>query len=111
MKKTTQLKIRTTLMTILMTMTLNACATDTTKPTDDPNMNSRYLPFSIVFDKRGNLVVLDLNGKPLEFTETSFPIKATEIQKVESFSYVQYRGSHVGLIVRGGQMIKIKLPH
>ena len=111
MRKSTQLTVRSTVVACLMTLTLSACAADSTKGTDGGQMRDKYLPFSIMFDQRGNPVIVDRDGNELVFEEAQFPIKSTAIEKIESITYVQYRGSHVGLVIRGGKMVAIPLPH
>ncbi len=100
---------KTVFMSILCAFALSACAEY--PPRDPGGMDSEYLPFSIKFDQKGNMVVVDAEGKPVPPREAAFPIPATSIEKIEALSYVQYRGSHVALIVNGGRMYIIKLPH
>ena len=94
---------------VLCTTALNACAEYPRKSAD--SQSAEYLPFSIRFDQKGNVIVLDENGRPVPPRDVEFPVRATALENVGSLSYVQYRGSHKMMIVVGGRAYIIPLPH
>lgn len=90
-------------------VSLTACADEEKEPPREPNKD--LLPFSVGFTLEGEPVVLDANGERIPPTEVAFPIKATAIERVDSVTLVQYRGSHVQLIKVAGKYFAIPLPH
>ncbi len=98
------------LLACAMAFSLAACADESKEPETRP-IDRKLLPFSIGFDLDGQPVVLDEKGNRIEPTQVTFPIKATEIESVDSISMVQYKGSHVKLIKIGNKYYAIPLPH
>ncbi|AUM11817.1 hypothetical protein [Ketobacter alkanivorans] len=92
-----------------MAISLSACADE--KRPQDTVPSTELRPYSIGFEKDGTPVVLDAKGNIIEPSDVKFPIKATEIESVESITLVQYRGSHVQLMKIGGRLYAIPLPH
>lgn len=96
---------------VVMALTYSCAACGDDKEQQPQGPGKDYLPFSIVFDKAGNPILLDEKGNRIPPVEQEFPISATAIENVESLTIVQYRGSHVQLIKIGGRFYSIPLAH
>lgn len=79
----------------VMLLPLSACAQEKA-PTAATRTDLE--PFSIHFDTKGNIVMLDEEGNAIPQKEVSFPIKTTAIEGMDALSVVKYHGSHVYVI-------------
>lgn len=75
-----------------------------------PVESTRYLPYSIRFDVKGNPVIVDEKGEVVVLTEVKPPFKATELVGVQSISVVTYKGSCKQVYNIGGKLYEISLP-
>ena len=80
---------------------------------EKPPVESRkeLMPFTISFTSDGKPVLLDAAGKPIEPTKLKYPLHATAIERIDSISLVQARGSHYKVVVMNGVEYHIKLKH
>ncbi len=97
----------------MMAFSLGACASDYTnrKPIDSMVEEGKLLPFMIVFDQTGKPILVDERGETIAPIEENYPIKTTAIERIDSITIVQYRGSHVFRYIQNGITSEILLPH
>lgn len=100
----------------LAILPLGACAGMKDKKDEDDTgkepSTSSLLPFSIVFDTKGNPFVQDKKGRLITPEQVKFPIKdVKEIENLHAISVMGVIGSHYYIVIIGGNAYKIMLPH
>lgn len=78
--------------------------------TETQGKKTRYLPFSIRFDLKGNPVIVDEKGNAVPAEPVELPVKATSIAGVQSISVITYTGSCKQVFSIGGKLYAITLP-
>lgn len=90
---------------------LSACAiADVKQQTPEKERPQKYLPFVLGFTAEGLPVVMDKSGNPIEPERASLPVKATEIEALQTISYIKYKGSCKILMYMGGKYYQFVLP-
>lgn len=77
---------------------------------DRPEEQSRYLPYSIRFDLKGNPVLVDEKGEPIPSQKEPFPLKSTEVKGLQSMSVMTYAGSCKQVYYINGRYYVVNLP-
>ena len=68
------------------------------------------IPFSITFDRKGALMVLDGKGEVIRPSKIDFPVKAEEIVTMSSINAIMVKGSCFWIVQAGGKTYHIPLP-
>ena len=111
--------IRVVFLVLISLGSLSACADMNGKMWGDAHpeygkdrpKDMKYLPYVIRFDAKGNIVVLDEDGKIVKPMPVKFPIKdVTGIESASSISSVVYKGSCVQLLTLQGVSYALPLP-
>lgn len=114
MKNTKNIVLSLVLSLVILPM--GACATMKDKKDGDdmgsePSASS-LLPFSIVFDAKGNPLVQDEKGRLIAPEKVKFPIKdVKEIENLHTITVMGVIGSHYYVLKIGGDNYKIMLRH
>ena len=103
--------VKSVAVIVLMALSFSACSKEDDVSHSGHNTNKNLLPFSIAFDLKGNPLLVDQEGNRIKPTDVQFPIKATAIERIDSISIVQYRGSHITLVKIGNRYYPMPLPH
>ncbi|MCG8533986.1 MAG: hypothetical protein MI808_02725 [Pseudomonadales bacterium] len=92
----------------LLAVSVSACSQE--KPTT-PKKGDDLLPFNVSFDRNGAPVLVDENGEKIKPVEVEFPIKATAVERIDTVTIVQIRGSHFKMVKIGSTYYKLVMPH
>ena len=94
---------------IMAIVSLSACShmKDNIKGVPTPD---NTVPFSIGFDLEGKPVIFDQKGKRIRPQAVDFPVKATEVQSMETITAIAIKGSCFWLVYAAGKYYQIPLP-
>jgi len=101
-------KLRTGVLLAFVVIVSSACAHigDNVK---GPSIPPNVVPFSVGFGPDGP-IVFDQKGEKIQLTEVEFPVKAKEIQSMNTISAIQVKGSCFYILKFGGLTYKVPLP-
>lgn len=89
-------------------LSITACAQEEEKM---PEPRKDLMPFTISFKLDGAPVLLDESGREIEPKQIEYPLHATAIERIDTLTLVQAKGSHYKLIKLNGKEYYIPLKH
>lgn len=104
-------KLSTALVLPLLAMIMIGCSHATEHRRDMPKADGAYAPFFITFDREGQPVVLDRNGKRIDLEPLPYKLEPGTLKRINNISALEVHGSHYYVLIINGKAIRIDLPH
>ena len=98
------------ILVVLLSITLITACSHVKENIKRVDVSPSDVPFSITFDRKGDIMILDEKGERIRPSNVDFPVKAEEIVSMNSINAIMVKGSCFWIVQAAGKTYHIPLP-